>query len=432
MNKKLTIVCLFVLTSFFLYLRSNPVEVQTNVSQVCEAESLRMSASLLQWNHTFGDIWPDRVCSIIQTGDGGYAIAGWTVPHGRSNVWLFKLDQYGNVEWSKTYSRTHGQGHPRCAIQTSDGGYLLAGAINVGDVDAWLIKTDEFGNTTWNRVYGNSGYDDAFSVVEVEDERYVFGGCTGSRDIWLVEIDRNGTLLWSKSYTGNSSLLFAFSLIQTNDGGFVLVGEENDFDILLIKTDEYGEVGWNQTIRYELALVKSAIATSDGGYALCGYTEDSPQKAWVIKTNNTGNVLWDEEYPYDPRKSAGALSIIQCEDGGYAIAGWMHPKDADDSDLWLLKLTEYGGIAWSRTYMDPAVWEVHTSSEVIQTNDGGFLLACDTGTWPNYDVLVVKTDERGVVPEFPSFLILPLFMIATLMVAIVYKRKRLAVPKRIE
>jgi hypothetical protein len=53
---------------------------------------------------------------------------------------------------------------------------------------------------------------------------------------------------------------------------------------------------------------------------------------------------------------------------------------------------------------------------VIQTHDGGFgILSRDFYVW------IIKTDIDGI-PEFPSWIMLPLFLVATLF-AVVFKKR---------
>jgi hypothetical protein len=76
---------------------------------------------------------------------------------------------------------------------------------------------------------------------------------------------------------------------------------------------------------------------------------------------------------------------------------------------------------WSQTY-GGASYE--TAQSVVETSDGGYALAgySDNDGYGFYsDFWLVKTDANGI-PEFPSWTIMPLLLIATL-AAIFYKRR---------
>jgi len=89
------------------------------------------------WSKTYGGTSSDVANSLVQTVDGGYAIAGY----GFAN--LVKTDMNGNPQWNKTYL-----GFASSVVQTSDGGYALAGrtpSFGAGARDFWLVKTDSAG-----------------------------------------------------------------------------------------------------------------------------------------------------------------------------------------------------------------------------------------------------------------------------------------------
>ena len=88
--------------------------------------------------------------SLIQTSDGGYAIAGYTKSFGAGSgdVYLVKLDANGNLQWTKTIGGPGDEAGPSL-IQTSDGGYTIAGATNsfgAGERDVYVVKLDKNGN----------------------------------------------------------------------------------------------------------------------------------------------------------------------------------------------------------------------------------------------------------------------------------------------
>jgi hypothetical protein len=131
----------------------------------------------------FGGEQDDVTYSIAQTADGGYVLAGYTKSYGAggSDMWLIKSTSYsfplGNVPYDTTqWNRTYGgqDDGAKCVIQTGDGGYALAGYTNssvAGGYDMWLVKTDASGNVEWNRNYDGQTGDNvhfarAYSLIQ--------------------------------------------------------------------------------------------------------------------------------------------------------------------------------------------------------------------------------------------------------------------------
>jgi len=75
-------------------------------------------------------------------------------------------------------------------------------------------------------------------------------------------------------------------------------------------------------------------------------------------------------------------------------------------------------VGTSFTYSDPSDLDVGQTApfEVILLHKSGVLLTA------NYSV-TAESSQYAIVPEFPSFLVLPSFIIATLLAVIVYRRK---------
>ena len=63
------------------------------------------------WSRSFGGSNKDVPFSIIETSDGGIAVAGITKSnngdvfghHGNQDVWIIKLNSEGDTIWTKTY-----------------------------------------------------------------------------------------------------------------------------------------------------------------------------------------------------------------------------------------------------------------------------------------------------------------------------------------
>jgi len=104
----------------------------------------------LLWDRTYGGKFDDGALSIIQTTDDGYALAGLTSSKGagKGDFWVIKLDNQGNLLWDRTYGGG-GLDMANSLIQTTDGGYAVAGyteSKGAGGNDFWVIKLDEQGN----------------------------------------------------------------------------------------------------------------------------------------------------------------------------------------------------------------------------------------------------------------------------------------------
>ncbi|HPP16388.1 MAG TPA: hypothetical protein PKW19_06260, partial [Dictyoglomaceae bacterium] len=80
--------------------------------------------TVITWEKTFGGNKWDKANSIQQVADGGYIVAGGTSSFGvgSTNVYVFKLDENGNLIWQKTYGGS-GSDLAYSIQQTTDGGY---------------------------------------------------------------------------------------------------------------------------------------------------------------------------------------------------------------------------------------------------------------------------------------------------------------------
>jgi hypothetical protein len=357
---------------------SNTTEV---VVDITGKQSLDPMGGAPAWSRTYGGTSYDYAYSLVQTGDGGYALAGYTSSYGAGSddFWLVKTDSAGNMLWSRTYGGTSID-EARSLIQTSDGGYALAGytwSYGAGAADVWLVKTDSAGNMLWSKTYGGTGDDVALSVVQTGDGGYALAGYTGS-DFWLVKTDSAGNMLWGKTYggTGNDR---AFSVVQTVDGGYALAGGTSSYgagsyDFWLVKTDSAGNMLWSNTYggtSYDYAY--SLVQTFDEGYALAGYTGSygaGGDDVWLVKTDSAGNMLWSNTY--GGTSGDYAYSLVQTGDGGYALAGYTWSYGAGSGDFWLVKTNGAGNTQWSRTYGGT---DIDYAYSLVQTGDGGYALA---------------------------------------------------------
>jgi parallel beta-helix repeat protein len=305
-----------------------------------------------EWNRTYGGEDLDVAVAVVQTADGGYALAGITDTSGVNgyDALLVKTDSAGIIQWNMTYGGTE-YDVAYALVQTSDGGYALAGSTgSYGATGSWfwLVKTDLSGNAQWNKTYGGiyPGNDGAYALVQTADGGYVLAGYTDSKgggDFWLVKTNAIGNAQWNKSY-GGVSQDWAYALVQTSDGGYALAGHTSSYgagndDVWLVKTDSAGNGQWNKTYGgTNKDIAEALVQTTDSRYLLAGYTKSQGAGVgdfWLVKTDSNGNVQWNKTYGGPAVDEAHAL--VQTSDGGYALAGATGSYGAN-GDFWLVKI----------------------------------------------------------------------------------------------
>jgi len=312
------------------------------------------SSGIMQWNKTYGGMYDEGADCVIQTSDGGYVLAGYAASSVSDDVYLIKTDSSGNMQWSK-YWRGKGDDFAHSVVQTSDGGYALAGwTDSFGDGlfdDFYLIKTDSSGNTQWFKTYGGPVEEQAYSVIQTGDGGYVLAGYTrsfgaGGHDFWLVKTDSAGSPLWNKTY-GGAYYDEAYYAVQTSDGGYALAGTIYTFGGIyadesygyLVKTDSLGNMEWSKTYGgTDYVAVHSVVQTNDSGFAVAGRTRyfgAGNSDAWLVKTDSLGNTQWRKTY--GGTQGEWVNSVIQTDDGGYALAGYTDSFGAGGEDVYLVK-----------------------------------------------------------------------------------------------
>lgn len=154
----------------------------------------------------FGSDAEDIGYSIIQTREGDYLVAGASRSFGQGDwdIIVSRLDAFGNLLWTKTFRTTEDEVANKI-IQTSDDGFLIVGGYRSGGLgylenagnDILALKLDKFGNIEWVKTFVGQGFERAFDVVQTSDGGYALAGYTtsfgvGGLDALILKLNSGG------------------------------------------------------------------------------------------------------------------------------------------------------------------------------------------------------------------------------------------------
>ena len=333
------------------------------------------SAGNIIWDKVVGGINYDVLNNGTNTSDGGIIGYGYTISvdgdktksYGSFDAWLIKLDSLGQKVWDYTIG-TSGGDFSTAIKETSDKGILVSSIsyikpagniacqpLSNANVDIVLFKLDSAANVQWQHCYGGTDDEQLLDIMEVSDgyilacEAYsedgdvagagYHGGFTfnGYRtcDIWLIKIDFDGNIVWSKCYGGSMDDSPA-RMFQTTDGGIIVFG--NTFSA-------NGDVSGNHS---------SGTMYND---------------IWVIKVSSTGELLWQQCFGGNGNEKIW-YGVIDNGDGSYVIAsntwdfnsGQVECISTNNSfQIWLIKITDTTTVGINERIKPEAVLKVYSN-----------------------------------------------------------------------
>ena len=388
-----------------------------------------------QWDYRFGGTDEESLFSFLQTNDGGYLLAGYSLSGisgdkteaswGSTDFWILKTDAAGSALWDKRYGGTDDE-RLYAAKQTIDGGYLLAGYSNSGiggdktetsrgSTDYWMVKVDPSGTKQWDKRFGGIDYEFINTVVQTDEGGYLAGGqsasgisgdrtqsCWGGSDYWIVKTDAAGIKQWDKRFGGTDDDVLN-TILPAGDGGYFLCGTSLSgangdkaepswgmFDYWVVKINSAGTIQWEK--RYggtAWDILSDAVRTPDGGCLLAGRSTsdtggDRTQPSWgsfdywVLKIDSLGNLQWDKRYGgagYDYLCSAKLTSdkgFILTGYSGSGISGDKTENNLGPNQMWTVKIDSTGNVQWDKTILTSLSTD---QCLPLQAMDGCYLFA---------------------------------------------------------
>jgi len=256
------------------------------------------------WATTVGGPYNDWALQVLETPDGGLVAAGWSATmswgdHGAA--YLVRLNSAGDTLWTRTYPNPNPNWYQYayCVGMMPDSGFVLAGKQSNGSIpQVHVMRTNAQGDTLWTKRLDILDSGEARDVVITDAGNILITGyCTASgfSNPFLVELDPDGNLLWTRIYDHAVSG-WAFSLCNTTDG-YALFGITYQYDLHLINVDLNGDTIWSRQFAIgDTHDGYSVEQTDDGGFAMTGISAvfgigSNPTQMFLIKTDAAGNVI---------------------------------------------------------------------------------------------------------------------------------------------
>jgi len=376
----------------------------------------QVSFAQLTFQRAIGTPGNDRNYSLDKTKDGGYITAGYTENFsGTLDIYVAKLDPYGNIEWTRTLGNSNSQRAWK-VIADQSGGYLLAGSTTQsGSKDrAFLIKLNALGQVAWQRFLEDTEDIAFYGLHETFNGNILLTGLRktnpGSNDLLVAKFYPNGNLAFAQSYEhpGNQE---GFNIIQDANGHYVATGwfansaTANVLTAMIVKLDTNGNHLFTLTNGIQVNSVPTAIRGYDliqmgTHYYVAGWSQNATVNkvdtnfAVAFATNGmfpNGNVV------YTASSAQNIFEIKKGLDDNIILGGYSNTGHFGNRDAWLMKMTPNGQHLWSRNYGGTAV-DGHWPTEVIIEPDKTFTLLSSTNSFGqsgSYDFYLIKTDFDG-------------------------------------
>jgi len=350
------------------------------------------SGGTVQWTKSIGGTGNDVLSKVVLTSDGGYICVGYTYStdgdvsgnHGNADIWVVKLDAYGNLQWQKCLGGSANDiGYD--IMQTVDGKYTLIGSTQssdgnvtgfIGVQDAWVANLDTAGNLLWERCLGSTSLDFGYGIMAGPDGGYIAsieanghdGTLTGlgggqSPNGYVLELSDTATMVQGK-WIGSNSYGYGSKTIDNNH--FYLMSslqyctsntafQVQEFDTSFNQTGSTNTFGYCGPYSYNYFVQPGGgtmITLGNGGGVLAGATDDA--STYTLKGSidayvaNFGSHTWGKVYG-----GSGAdffNGIVAMNDYDFIVAGYTSSNNGDVSgnhggnDFWVVRLSHFNTV----------------------------------------------------------------------------------------
>lgn len=325
--------------------------------------------ALFSWTLELGEDGITTPEHMLSSMDGGVVIVGSTTSTdgslGEADGFVLRVDAQGEVLWK---ARLGGSGEDilTTAVEMTEGRVLALGTTlstdgharaSRGGMDAWLVLLDAQGEVIWSKTLGGSA-DDELTVVQATEEDMIFvcgrtqsrngdlGANFGGWDAWAALLSaEDGKPLWTYRYgfEGDDRIVMAHPMHD----GWLMIGEASE----AAGTDAEDNPIYNKRPFFQMISVEGEAAL------------ETP-----ITLGSTGD---------------NQLHMILETEAGWLLGGETNSRSAlmppahGKQDIWITQLRQSAtaSMLWQRTFGGSLDEKLYA---IVALPEGGFLLLAST------------------------------------------------------
>jgi len=359
------------------------------------------------WPKVFGDDIIAYGQELTEVYDKGFLIRG-SILRDFSHFkfgWLLKIDINGNILWDKKFGDPSVENFFLDFDKTPDNGLVISGGTAQEDIerDPLFIKLDPCGNIEWCKIFLSPHDNTAPGVISLPDGTFIgmlqyYGGNAQEIRISLVKMDASGEPIWIKHLAQEDSTIFneeGYDLYLTTDSNFLVSGRcfcpsKKPF---FIKTDTSGEQLWD--IRWPYGSGGSAgqsVFSSNRMIYNATHLQFTghPKVPYLIKFNESGDIV--AQYPMmgDTIVNGGASSLLMFDDTSlYSGITWTNDPIYEDFNCDILKTDTLGSLKFQRHLLN----DENPPTDIVKSFDNKILAISTNAVDNNWDIYLWKMNE---------------------------------------
>lgn len=242
----------------------------------------------------------------------------------------------------------------------------------------------------WEKVFGGKLFDKATDIARMPNGDILVLGYTesfgaGDTDFYVVKTNKNGEKEWTKTF-GSEGSEISRKIILTADNEALLIGGRytkkiRESDIFIVKIDKNGQLIWEKSYEKQpYNSAEAAVGTPDGGILITGRIRSGREvlgnDLYILRLDKNGDKLWEKAHQLRDNQYGTAISLTS--DGGALVAGSIKPKDLgegrakDYADILILKIDSNGNKVWEKIYGEKRTEYVRDIA--ITKDDGAYVI----------------------------------------------------------